>query len=145
MGPNGFPDKYAYKSVRTVFMLNLVQALMIALFVGYNLMIGRARTSLDPQYPEGSLRKQLKHKKIHSIAAWGVSLLGVANLGVMQAVTLHGWRFKLLMRFNLVFMAVFFLTLIGVLIYLRIRGLDQLKDLPVARGEALEVVGQRLR
>ncbi|WP_036735463.1 hypothetical protein, partial [Paenibacillus zanthoxyli] len=66
MGPNGLSDQYTYKSVRTVFMMNIVQALMIVFFAGYNLMISHARTSLDPQDREGSLRKQLKLKKIHS-------------------------------------------------------------------------------
>jgi len=130
MGPNGFPDHYTYKSVRTVFMLNIVQALMIALFAGYNLMISRARTSLDPQDREGSLRKQLKLKKIHSITAWGISLLGIANLGLMQAVTLHGWKFNLLFRFGILFQAAFFLAIIGVMLYQRIKGLDQQRDYP---------------
>ncbi|MBU5441878.1 DUF5808 domain-containing protein [Paenibacillus sp. MSJ-34] len=130
MGPNGLPDVYISKSVRTVFMMNIVQALMIALFAGYNLMIRRARTSLDPQDREGSLRKQLKLKKIHSIAAWGISLLGIANLGLLQAVILYGWKLNLLIRYNVSFIAVFFLTLLGVLLYLRFRGLDQQRDVP---------------
>lgn len=130
MGPDGFPDHYIYKSVRTVIMMNIVQALMIAFFAGYNLMISRARISLDPQDREGSLRKQLKLKKIHSITAWGISLLGIANLGLLQAVMLYGWKLDLLIRYNLSFMAVFFLALIGVLFYLRFRGLDQQRDIP---------------
>ncbi|WP_189029927.1 DUF1648 domain-containing protein [Paenibacillus albidus] len=130
IGPDGFPDHYIYKSVGTVFMMNSVQALMIPLFAGYNLMISRARTSLDPQDREGSLRKQLKLKKIHSITAWGISLLGIANLGLLQAVILYGWNLNLLIRCNISFMAVFFLTLIGVLLYLRLRGLDQQRDIP---------------
>lgn len=130
MGPNGIPDNFINKSVRTVFMMNFVQALMITLFVGYNLTIRRARTSLDPQDREGSLRKQLKLKKIHSITAWGISLLGIANLGLLQAVMLYGWKLNLLIRFNISFMVVFFLTLIGILLYLRFRGLDQQRDVP---------------
>ncbi|QJD82756.1 DUF5808 domain-containing protein [Cohnella herbarum] len=130
MGPNDFPDQFTNKSVRTVFMMNIVQALMIALFAGYNLMISRARTSLDPQYRDASLRKQLKLKKIHSITAWGISLLGIANLGLLQAVMLYGWKLNLLLRYNISFMAAFFLTLIGVLLYLRFRGLDQHRDIP---------------
>jgi len=130
MGLNGFPDQYINKSVRTVFMMNIVQALMIALFAGYNLMIRRSRTSLDPQDREGSLRKQLKLKKVHSIMAWGVSLLGVANIGLLQAAILYGWKLDLVVRFNISFIAVFFLTLIGVLLYLRFRGLDQQRDIP---------------
>jgi len=130
MGPNGFPDHYTYKSVRTVFMMNTVQVLVIALFVGYNLLISRSRTSLDPQDREGSLRKQLKLKKIHSITALGISLLGVANLGLLQAVMLYGWKLNLMFRYNISFLAVFFLTLIGVMLYLRFKGLDQQRDFP---------------
>ncbi|RKP58250.1 hypothetical protein D7Z26_01775 [Cohnella endophytica] len=130
MGPNGFADHYTYKSVRTVFMLNIVQVLMISLFAGFNLMIGHARISLDPKNPEGSLQKQLKLKKIHSITAWGLSLLRVANLGLTQAVTLHGWKFNLLFRYGIAFQAAFFLVLIGVMLYQRIRGLDQQGDVP---------------
>ncbi|ASA21559.1 hypothetical protein [Paenibacillus donghaensis] len=130
MGPNGVADHHIYKSAGTVFMMNIVQALMIALFAGYNLMISRARTSLDSQDREGSLRKQLKLKKIHSVAAWGISLLGIANLGLLQAVMLYGWKLNLLIRCNITFTAVFFLTLFGVLLYLRFRGLDQQRDIP---------------
>ncbi|MFE4709228.1 DUF1648 domain-containing protein [Paenibacillus sp. NPDC056722] len=130
MGRSGFPDQYIDKSVRTVFMINIVQALMIVFFAGYNLMISRARTSLDSQDREGSLRKQLKRKKIYSITAWGISLLGIANLGLLQAVMLYGWNLKLLLRYNISFTTVFFLTLIGVLLYLRFRDLDQQKDVP---------------
>ncbi|KWX71329.1 DUF5808 domain-containing protein [Paenibacillus jilunlii] len=130
MGPDGLPDQYTFKSVRTVFMMNLVQALMIVFFAGYNLMICRARTSLDPQDREGSLRKQLKLKKIHSISAWGISLLGIVNIGLLQAVILYGWNLNLLVRCNISFLVLFFLTLIGVLLYLRFRGLDQIRDIP---------------
>jgi uncharacterized membrane protein len=130
MGPNDSPDYFINKSVWTVFMMNIVQALMIALFAGYNRMISRARTSLDPQDREASLRKQLKLKKIHSITAWGISLLGIANLGLLQAVILYGWKLNLLLRFNISFVAVFIITLIGVLLYLRFRGLDQHRDVP---------------
>lgn len=130
MGPNGYPDHYTSKSVFTVFMMNFVQALMIVLFIGYNLMISRSRTSLDPHDREGSLRKQAKLKKLHSFAAWGVSLLGIANLGLLQAVTLYGWKLELLFRCNIAFVAALFLALIGVLLYQRFRGLDQLRDFP---------------
>ncbi|THF76429.1 hypothetical protein [Cohnella fermenti] len=60
MGPNGLPDHYIHKSVRTVFMMNIVQALTIPFFIGYHLMISHARTSLDPQDREVSLRQKLK-------------------------------------------------------------------------------------
>ncbi|WP_040950372.1 DUF5808 domain-containing protein [Gorillibacterium massiliense] len=130
MGPNDFPDHYIFKSVRTVFMMNIVQALMTLFFTGIHLMIGRARMSLDPQDREGSLRKQLRLKKIHSITVWGISLLGVANIGLLQAVMLYGWKLNLLFRFNISFLAAFFLALIVVVLYPRIRGFDQHRDVP---------------
>ncbi|WP_232229237.1 DUF5808 domain-containing protein, partial [Paenibacillus zanthoxyli] len=61
---------------------------------------------------------------------WGISLLGVANLGLLQAVMLYGWNLNLLLRYNISFTALFFLTLIGVLLYLRFKGLDQQRDVP---------------
>lgn len=123
-------DHYSYKSVRTVFMLNIVQALTIMFFVGIHLAIGRARTSLDPQDREGSLQKQLKLKKIFSILAWGASLLIVAFQGVTQAITLYGWKKNLLFISGISVWAALFLALIGVMLYLRITGLDQLRDVP---------------
>lgn len=77
-----------YKSARTVFMLNIVQALTITFFVGIHLMIGHARMSLDPQDREGSLQKQLKLKKIISILLWCASLLMVVFQGVTQAIVI---------------------------------------------------------
>ncbi|MFF2015077.1 DUF5808 domain-containing protein [Paenibacillus sp. NPDC058177] len=119
-----------YKSVWTVFALNIVQALNITVFVGINLMIKRARTALDPQDRKGSLQKQLKHKKIHSILTWAASLLMVVFLGVAQAIALYGWRGNLLFLSGMLLCTVLFLALIGVMIYLRIKGIDQLRDVP---------------
>lgn len=123
-------DHYSYKSLRTVFMLNIVQALTITFFAGIHLMIGRARTSLDPQDREGSLQKQLKLKKIFSILTWGASLLIVAFQGGTQAITLYGWKENLLFYSGISVWAVLFLALFGVMLYLRITGLDQLMDVP---------------
>lgn len=119
-----------YKSVWIVFILNIVQALNITVFVCYNLMISRARTSLDPQDREGSLQKQLKHKKIHSILTWGASFLMVVFLGVVQAIALYGWKGNLLFLSGMSLWVALFLALIGVMLYLRIKGIDQLRDVP---------------
>ena len=119
-----------HKSVRAVFLLNMVQALNITVFLCYNLLISRARTSLDPQDREGSLKKQLKHKRIHSILAWGTSLLMVIFYGVAQAVTLYGWKGNLLSLSGMSLNVALLLALIGVMLYLRIKGIDQLKDVP---------------
>ncbi|WP_240416265.1 DUF5808 domain-containing protein [Paenibacillus periandrae] len=121
---------YSYKSVWTVFMLNIVQALNIAFFIGVNLMISRARTSLDPQDREGSLQKQLRYKKIYSILTWSASLLMVVFLGVAQAIALYGWKGNLLFHSGMSLWAALFLALIGVLLYLRIKGIDQIRDVP---------------
>jgi len=118
------------KSVWNVFLLNIVQVLNITVFVSYNLMIGRARTALDPQNQEASLQKQLKHKKIHSILAWGASLLMIVFVGVAQAVALYGWKRQLLFLSGMSLCAVLFLAVIGVMLYLRIKGIDQLRDVP---------------
>lgn len=118
------------KSVWTVFMLNILQVLNIVFFVGFHLMISRARTSLDPQDREGSLQKQLKHKKIYSILSWGSSFLIVVFLGVTQSIALYGWQENLFFRSGISLWVVLFLALIGVMLYLRIKGLDQLRDVP---------------
>lgn len=118
------------KSVWTVFILNIVQALNITVFVCYNLIIGHVRTSLDPHDQEGSLQKQLKHKKIHSILTWVASLLMVVFVGVAQGIALYGWKGKLLFLSGMSLCVVLFLALIGVMLYLRIKGIDQLRDVP---------------
>ncbi|OMG00852.1 DUF5808 domain-containing protein [Paenibacillus sp. FSL R7-0337] len=118
------------KSVWTVFMLNSVQALNITVFVCCNLLISRARTSLDPQDREGSLQKQLKLKKIHSLLAWGASLLMVVFYGVAQAIALYGWRGNLLFLSGMALCTLLFVALIGVILYIRIKGMDQLRDVP---------------
>ncbi|RUS47023.1 DUF5808 domain-containing protein [Cohnella sp. AR92] len=123
-------DHDSSKSVRTVFLWNFWQALTIALFLGIHRMIGRVRISLDPQDRESSLRKQLKRKRIYSVLAWGASLLMIVFHGLTQAVTLYGWKDDLIFRSGLALWVVLFLALMGVMLYLRIRGLDQLKDFP---------------
>lgn len=123
-------DHDSNKSVRTVFLWNMMQAATIALFIGIHLMLGRARTSLDPQNREGSLRKQLQLKRIYSILALSASLLMVVFHGVMQAVTVYGWKDDLIFGSSLSLWVVLFLALMGVMLYVRIRGLDQLKDFP---------------
>lgn len=119
-----------YKTGWTVFSLNFVQALNITVFVCYNLLISRARTSLDPQDREGSLQKQLKHKRIHSLLAWGASLLMVVFYGVAQAITLYGWKGNLLFLSGMWLCTALLVALFGVILYMRIKGIDQLRDVP---------------
>ncbi len=123
-------DHDSSKSVWTVFMWNFMQALTIGLFAVFHVVISRSRTSIDPQDREGSLRKQLKLKKAYSILAWGASLLIVVFQGVTQAVTLRGWKDNLIFGSGITLWAVLFLALVGVMLYLRIRGIDQHKDAP---------------
>lgn len=118
------------KSVWIVFVLNMVQALNITVFPCYNRLISRARTSLDPRDREGSLQKQLAHKRIHSILAWAASLLMIVFVGVAQAIGLYGWKGKLLFLSGMSLLAVLFVALIGVMLYMRIKGIDQLTDVP---------------
>ncbi|MNB80241.1 hypothetical protein D3C75_270000 [compost metagenome] len=118
------------KSVWIVFVLNMVQTLNITVFLCYNRLISRARTSLDPLDREGSLQKQLAHKRIHSILAWAASLLMIVFVGVVQAIGLYGWKGNLLFLSGMSLLAALFLALTGVMLYLRIKGIDQLKDVP---------------
>ncbi|MEK4059817.1 MULTISPECIES: DUF5808 domain-containing protein [Paenibacillus] len=123
--------KYDFdKSVWTVFMLNTLQTLNIVLYTGIHLMISRARTSLDHHDPEGSLQKQLKRKKIYSLLTYYASFLIVVFLGLTQAITLYSWNENLLFRIGSPIFAALFLALIGVMLYLRFRGLDQQRDVP---------------
>ncbi|MFB9324921.1 DUF5808 domain-containing protein [Paenibacillus aurantiacus] len=132
--PQGFAtflgDHYASKSVWTVFAMNIVQAMTIALFVFIHLMIGRARMSVDPLDREGSLHKQLKRKRIYSILALGASLLIIGFHGVIQAITLYGWEENLLFYSGLSLWLALFLGMVGVMLYQRIKGLDQFRDIP---------------
>lgn len=135
--------KYTFhKTEWSVFMLNFVQALNITVFVCINLLISRARTSLDPHDRKGSLQKQLKHKKIHSLLAWSASLLMIIFDGVAQAIALYGWEGNLLFLSGMALVTVLFVALIGVLLYMRTKGIDQLRDLPSMEERHWKWLGQ---
>ncbi|WNS44230.1 DUF5808 domain-containing protein [Paenibacillus sp. MMS20-IR301] len=119
-----------YKTWWTVFMLNITQALNITVFVCYHLLISRARTSLDPHDRKGSLQKQLQHKKIHSLLAWGTSFLMVVFYGVAQASALYRWKGNLLFLSGMSLCIALLVALTGVILYMRIKGIDQLRDIP---------------
>jgi Predicted membrane protein len=129
---NRMPDWYTWystKSIGSVFYENFGQLIGTGLFILLNLIIGRTRTSLDPKDPEGSLQKQIRYKRINSFLIWGISLVVTVFLGLFQAGRLYSFQLDLWIHFTLVLLLTVNLLLLGMLIYSRVKGLDQLRDL----------------
>lgn len=99
----GIPDQYAAKSLVSVFALNLLQALMTALFVGLHLSIGRTRQNLDPSDPAGSLRKQNRFRGANAYVLYFLSLVVVLLLGWIQARSTYDFRGTLSAGYALIF------------------------------------------
>lgn len=121
---------YSTKSLSSVFYENFGQLIVTGLFMLLNLLNGRARTSLDPADPEGSLQKQIRYKRIHSSTIWGISLAATVFLGLFQAGRLYSIQFDLWIHLAFPLMLTADLLLLGMFVYLRVRGLDQQRDAP---------------
>jgi uncharacterized membrane protein len=122
---------YSTKSVSSVFYENFGQVFGTMIFMLLNFIVGRVRTSLDPTDPVGSLQKQIQYKRINSFVLWSISLIMTVFLGLFQADRIYS-SLKLDLWNHLLFalLLTVYLLLLGMLVYLRTRGLDQQRDIP---------------
>lgn len=139
------PDWYTWystKSVGSVFYENFGQLIGTGLFMLLNLAIGRTRTSLDPKDPEGSLQKQIRYKRINSFMVWGISLGVTVFLGLFQAGRLYSFKLDLWNNMSFALLLTVYLLLLGMLVYSRAKGLDQLRDLSSQGNYNWEMMGK---
>lgn len=125
---NGVPDRYASKTVGEVFLTNLVQVIMLGIFVFINLVIGKARNALDPNEAEASLQRNLKFKRVNSIFIWFIALVMIVFMGLIQAMELYGLDESMLNSFGMLIPVIIVVSLLGMMIYLKRKGLDQQRD-----------------
>lgn len=127
------PDWYSWystKSISSVFYENFGQLMGTGLFMLLNLVVGRTRTSLDPKDPDGSLHKQIQYKRISSFVIWGISLVVTVFLGLFQAGRIYSFQLDLWIHLTFALLLAAYLLLLGMVVYLRARGLDQQRDIP---------------
>ncbi|NGZ74193.1 DUF1648 domain-containing protein [Saccharibacillus alkalitolerans] len=122
---SGTPDRYAPKTVGSVYMLTIVQTLLTALFVGIHLSLGRTRQNLDPTDPEGSLRKRNKLLRSNAWLMYLLSLVVVIMLGWGQARSTYGFEGRLPAAYGIVFLTFIVLALLFFIVYLRRAGLEE--------------------
>ncbi|TVX96639.1 DUF5808 domain-containing protein [Cohnella terricola] len=125
------PDWYSWystKSISSVFYENFGQLIGTGLFMLLNLIAARIRTSLDPNDPDGSLQKQIQYKRINSFVIWGISLGLTVFLGLFQAGRIYSFKLDLWINLTFALMLTAYLLLLGMLVYSRAKGLDQLRD-----------------
>ncbi|MFC4601746.1 DUF5808 domain-containing protein [Cohnella hongkongensis] len=138
------PDWYSWysaKSVGSVFYENYGQLIGTGLFMLLNLIVGRTRTSLDPNDPDRSLHKQIQHKRIHSFVIWGISLAVTVFLGLFQAGRIYSFKLDLWIQLTFALILTIYLLLLGMLVYSRAKGLDQLRDFSSQRARHWKVMG----
>ncbi|MCC3373881.1 DUF1648 domain-containing protein [Cohnella sp. REN36] len=132
---NGQPDRYSNKSFGSVFTLNLLQLVMLGMFVGINAIIGRMRQNLDPGKPEVSLEKQLRFRRANSIFLYALSLFIVVLFGAIQGFTIYGWPQKFILGFAVVLPLLLIGAVIAFLVYLTRNGLDEQAAGPYAKDD----------
>ena len=122
----GLPDRYAAKSVGSVFTLNLLQILITGLFAGIHFSVGRTRQNLDPADPRGSLRKQTLFRGANAYVLYTLSLVVVLMFGWIQARSTYDFRGTLPIGYALAFLLLLTVMLAAFFIYLKKRGLDDM-------------------
>ncbi|MBW7458027.1 DUF1648 domain-containing protein [Paenibacillus sepulcri] len=118
-------DGFSEKSFSSVFMMNITQLLLIGIFLFTNFVIRAAKQQLDPAKPDESMIKQQKFRRINSIFLYFLSLFIVALFSYIQATILYGWSAELLMLTSLFLPLILIGCSIGLIIYLRSKGIDQ--------------------
>ncbi|SDE27204.1 Uncharacterized membrane protein [Paenibacillus sp. UNCCL117] len=127
-GLDGTPDGFSPKSVGSVFMPNFVQLGMIVLFGVMNTVIRLTRQSLDPQHPEQSMNRQVKFRRVSSFFLWGLSLIIVLFMGVIQGSMIYGWPANVVLRMAVVLPVLLFAAVLAFVSYLVRNNLDQQGD-----------------
>lgn len=129
-GITGEADEYSPKGFGAVFMLNIVQLVLIAVFLLVNMSIRQARQQLDPAQPEASREKQLRFRKANSVFIYALSLFVVVMLGLGQSVTLYGWPTGHFSPAILGLPALLILAVFGFVWYVARQGLDEAGSSP---------------
>jgi uncharacterized membrane protein len=127
-GADGIANGFSDKSFGSVFSLNLIQLSMLALFIFANLSIRMSKASLDPNSPEQSMGKQIKFRKIMSMFLWGLSLIIIAFMGVIQGSILYEWSSKPVITAAIVLPILLLVLTLGLSFYLSRKKLDQQSD-----------------
>jgi uncharacterized membrane protein len=127
-GLDGIANGFSDKSFGSVFSLNLIQLGMLALFIFANQSIRMSKQSLDPNNPELSMGKQIKFRKIMSVFLWGMSLIIIAFMGVIQGSILYEWSSKPVITAAIVFPILLLALILGLSVYLSRKKLDQQSD-----------------
>ncbi|MFC5703172.1 DUF1648 domain-containing protein [Cohnella faecalis] len=130
-GMNGKPDTVSPKSIGFVFMLNFIQLFLAGLFWFINYSIRVSKLQLDPKDPEKSLEKQRKFRRINSIFLWALSLVIVTFFGIVQAFMIYDWPQDALNGIVIALPLLLIGSVIGLVIYLTNKGLDQQSNAPV--------------
>lgn len=120
----GLPDRYAEKSVGTVYALTIFQVLFTALFVGIHVSLRRMPQSLDPSDPQGSLRKQIQLRASNSWMLFLISLIVMIMFSWIQIRSTYDFRGTLPIGFAIGFLLLLMIPIIGFVIYIRRRGLE---------------------
>jgi uncharacterized membrane protein len=127
-GLDGIANGFSNKSFGSVFSLNLIQLGMLALFIFVNQSIRMSKQSLDPNNPEQSMGKQIKFRKIMSVFLWGMSLIIIAFMGVIQGSILYEWSSKPVITAAIVLPILLLALTLGLSFYLSRKKLGQQSD-----------------
>lgn len=125
---NGVADGFSEKSLRSVFELNFVQLVLLLLFIFGNVSIRMSKQSLDPSNPEQSLVKQLRFRKIMSLFLWGLSLIVVIFMGLIQGSILYEWSTKVMITAAIVLPIALVASILILTVYLSRKKLIQQTD-----------------
>jgi uncharacterized membrane protein len=124
-GLDGVADGFSKKSFSSVFVLNFIQLGMLVIFIFANFSIRMSKQGLDPNNPELSMGKQVRFRKIMSWFLWGLSLVIVAFMGIIQGSILYEWSSKPVIAAAIALPVLLLGSMTGLSVYLSRKKLDQ--------------------
>jgi uncharacterized membrane protein len=127
-GLDGVADGFSKKSFSSVFDLNFIQLGMLVIFIFANFSIRMSKQGLDPNNPELSMGKQVRFRKIMSWFLWGLSLVIVAFMGIIQGSILYEWSSKPVIAAAIALPVLLLGSMTGLSVYLSRKKLDQQFD-----------------
>jgi uncharacterized membrane protein len=127
-GMDGVADRFSDKSFLSVFSHNFIQIGMLVIFIFANFSIRMSKQGLDPNNPELSMGKQVRFRRIMSWFLWGLSLVIVAFIGIIQGSILYEWSSKTVIAAAIALPVLLLGSTIGLSVYLSRKKLDQQSD-----------------
>ncbi|GGD87806.1 DUF1648 domain-containing protein [Paenibacillus nasutitermitis] len=118
-------DGFSEKGFGSVFMLNMIQLLMIGLFLFTSFTIRTAKQQLDPAKPDESMMKQQKFRRSNSQFLYFLCLFIIVLFSYIQASMFYGWSEDMLNKITVFLPIVLIGSCIGFMVVLRKKGLDQ--------------------